>query len=94
MNETQEATEHSGMPHDAVMAAADPQMFAPLTRDEVKILDAHLTSGWYKQSAVYPGLSEPWRETRALKQDLSGAWWAAFHTEHQEAGHGEPEAGS
>ena len=36
----------------------DPAMFAPLTADENKILGAHLTSGWYKQSAVYPVLSE------------------------------------
>ncbi len=62
-------------PHDAAM-------FAPLTPDENKILNAHLTSGWYKQSAVYPTLSEPWRETGALIDDLSGAWWAAWRAEH------------
>ena len=44
----------------------DPAMFAPLTSDENKILGAHLTSGWYKQSAVYPVLSEPWQETDGL----------------------------
>ena len=93
MNDTQEATEYNGVPHDPVMAAADPAMFAPLTPDENKILDAHLTSGWYKQSAVYPVLSEPWRETAALKDDLSGAWWAAWHAGNPEAGHQEPEAG-
>ena len=26
----------------------------------------HLTSGWYKQQAVYPELSEPWKETSAV----------------------------
>ena len=45
---------------------SDPAMFAPLTTDENKILGAHLTSGWYKQSAVYPVLSEPWQETAGL----------------------------
>jgi hypothetical protein len=94
MTETQEATECNGVPHDPVMAAPDPAMFAPLTLDENRILNAHLTSGWYKQSAVYPVLSEPWRETAALKDDLSGAWWAAWRAGHPEAGHGEPEAGS
>ena len=44
----------------------DPAMFAPLTLDENKILGAHLTSGWYKQSAIYPVLSEPWQETDGL----------------------------
>ncbi len=92
MNDTQAATEYNAVPHDPVMAAADPAMFAPLTGDENKILGAHLTSGWYKQAAVYPVLSEPWRETSALKEDLSGAWRAAWHAAHPGAGHGEPEA--
>ena len=56
----------------------DPAMFAPLTSDENKILGAHLTSGWYKQSAVYPVLSEPWQETDGLLGDLHAAWTAAF----------------
>ena len=43
---------------------SDPALFAPLTLDENSILHAHLTSGWYKQSAVYPALSGPWQETR------------------------------
>ena len=51
-------------------------MFAPLTSDENKILGAHLTSGWYKQSAVYPVLSEPWQETDGLLSDLHAAWTA------------------
>ena len=87
MNETQEATEHNGVPHDPVMAAADPAMFAPMTGDENAILLAHLMSGWYKQGVVYPVLSEPWRETSALLHDLDGAWRASW-----QAGHPEPEA--
>ena len=38
----------------------------------------HLTSGWYKQAAVYPSLSEPWRETEALLAVLSEAHRASF----------------
>ena len=45
-------------------------MFEPLTFDENGILWAHLTSGWYKQAAVYPGLSEPWQEAGGLLEDL------------------------
>lgn len=87
MTDTQEAAEYNAVPHDPAMAAPDPQMFAPMTRDEHKILTAHLASGMAKQSAVYPVLSEPWRETGAVLDDLNGAWWAAWHAEH-----GEPEA--
>jgi hypothetical protein len=85
MNETQEATELNAVPHDPAMAAPDPAMFAPMTGDEREILSAHLTSGWRKQAAVYPVLSEPWRETRRLLRDLHLVW---------QAEHGEPEAGS
>ena|SRR6266851_4439139 len=87
MNDTQSTAENPAAPADPAMAAADPAMFTPMTGDENHILRAHLTSGWYKQSAVYPVLSEPWRETSALLDDLSGAWRAAW-----QAGHGEPEA--
>jgi hypothetical protein len=59
---------------DPAMAAADPAIFAPLTADENSILGAHLTSGWYKQAAVYPLLSEPWRETAVMLDDLHQAW--------------------
>ena len=38
MNDTQEATEFNAVPHDPAMAAADPAMFASMTRDENKIL--------------------------------------------------------
>ena len=99
MNDTQEATEYNAVPHDPVMAAADPAMFASMTCDENKILNAHLTSGMYKQSAVYPLLSEPWRETAAVLDDLNSAWWANWHaghpaTERQEPVPEAPEAGS
>jgi hypothetical protein len=45
---------------------ADPGLFAALTHDEQDILRAHLTSGWYKQAAVYPTLAVAWWETAAL----------------------------
>jgi hypothetical protein len=57
---------------------ADPAMFAPLTPDENRILSTHLNSGWYKQGAVYPVLSEPWQETEGLLKDLSEAHHAAL----------------
>ena len=65
----------------------DPAMFEPLTADENNILWAHLCSGWYKQAAWYPGLSEPWQETRGLLDDLLQAQQAS-----RQAGR-EPEAG-
>lgn len=57
---------------------SDPALFEPLSLDENTILNAHLTSGWYKQSAVYPVLSEPWQETSGLLDDLHDAWRANF----------------
>jgi hypothetical protein len=68
-------------PADPVMAAPDPALFAGLTGDENSILRAHLTSGWYKQATVYPLLSEPWRETGVLLDDLHGAWQASREPE-------------
>jgi hypothetical protein len=65
----------------------DPAMFEPLTTQENDILWAHLTSGWYKQAAVYPRLSEPWQETGGLLEDLLQARKAP-----RQAGR-EPEAG-
>jgi hypothetical protein len=56
----------------------DPSMFAQLTREENRILCMHLTSGWYKQAAVYPSPSESWRETEALLIDLSEAHRGSF----------------
>jgi hypothetical protein len=75
------------MPADPAMAASDPAMFAPMTSGENQILAQHLTSGWYKQQAVYPVLSEPWKETSAVLDDLSAAWRIGWQAEH------EPEAG-
>ena len=91
MNDIQTATEYNAVPHDPAMAAADPVMFSPITLDENKILTAHLTSGWYKQSVVYPTLSEPWRETSAVLDDLGAAWQATRQAEREA---GAPEAGS
>jgi hypothetical protein len=89
MNHTPASTATTtAAPGDPVMAAADPAIFAALTSDENHILAAHLMSGWYKQAAVYPRLPEPRRETGALIDDLSTAWWAAWHAQHG------PEAGS
>ncbi len=78
MNDTEYA---DAAPRDPVMAAPDPAMFEPMDRGENNILSAHLSSGWQKQAAVYPVLSEPWRETCAILDDLSAAWWANFNTE-------------
>jgi hypothetical protein len=72
------------------MAAADPALFAPLTGTENGILGAHLTSGWYKQAAVYPVLSEPWRETHVMLSDLHQAWEQQYKAGQAEQ---EPEAG-
>ncbi len=57
---------------------SDPALFEPLTTGENTILNAHLTSGWYKQAAVYPSLSEPWQETSGLLADLHAAWMTNF----------------
>jgi hypothetical protein len=74
-------------PADPAMAAGDPAMFSSLTSGENQILTHHLTSGWYKQAAVYPVLSEPWKETSAVLGDLGAAWRIGWQAEH------EPEAG-
>jgi hypothetical protein len=70
----------------------DPAMFAQLTGEENRILTMHLTSGWYKQAAVYPALSEPWRETEALLIDLSEAHRASFQA--RRTADVEPQAGA
>jgi hypothetical protein len=85
-------TDHAGRdkaacPAAPEMAAADPELFAALNTDENTILNHHLASGWYKQSAVYPTLSEPWKETSAVLDDLAAAWRIRWQAEH------EPEAG-
>jgi hypothetical protein len=88
MNDTQAtARDPAVLPADPAMAASDPAMFAPLNSGENQILARHLTSGWYKQQAVYPVLSEPWKETSAVLDDLSAAWRLRWQAEH------EPEAG-
>lgn len=83
-------TKTGSPPADPVMAAVDPALFAPLAGREHEILAAHLTSGWYKQAAVYPVLSEPWRETRVMLEDLHQAWEQQYQTGQAEQ---EPEAG-
>lgn len=80
MSDTQ-ADRYGATPADPVMAASDPAMFAPLTSDDNWILRHHLTSGWYKQDAVYPKLSEPWKETSVVLDDLGDAWRTAFQAE-------------
>ena len=74
MTNTDQGRAPAAQPKDPVMQPVDPALFAPLTTRENEILGAHLTSGWYKQSAVYPTLSEPWKETAALLDDLHSAW--------------------
>jgi hypothetical protein len=72
----------------------DPALFAPLTNRENSILGAHLNSGWYKQSAVYPLLSGPWQETGGLLDDLHDAHRAARQARaaaQAQAGLAEPE---
>lgn len=65
--------------------AADPALFAPLTCDENKVLNTHLTSGWYKQSAVWPVLSDIWREISEVLDDMHDAWNIAFDAECERA---------
>ena len=64
-------------PVDPAMQPVDPALFAPLSTGENEILGTHLTSGWYKQAAVYPTLSEPWKETGILLNDLYAMYEAA-----------------
>lgn len=64
---------------------SDPAMFGELTPSELDILRYHLTSGWYKQSAVYPTLSEPWWETSWLLKDVHEAHQAHFPQDGGEA---------
>lgn len=91
MSDIQPDTGPSAVPGDPAMAASDPAMFAALSGDENQILSHHLTSGWYKQSAVYPTLSEPWKETSVVLSDLHAAHAAAFRQAEREA-EAEPEA--
>jgi hypothetical protein len=83
MSDTQAGKDPMTVPGDPAMAASDPRMFAPLTPGENDILRMHLTSGWYKQSTVYPTLSEPWKETAAVLDDLSDARRTAHQAERE-----------
>ena len=97
-------TNPSAVPSDPAMAASDPALFAPLTTQDNEILRQHLVSGWYKQAAVYPVLSEPWKETSAVLDDMHLAWNTAREAERAEhtpkqatreaQAEQEPEAGS
>lgn len=68
----------------------DPALFEPLSLDENKILSYHLMSGWHKQRAVHPQLSEPWQETSRLLDDLHAAWNAAFEAQEAAGNPAEP----
>ena len=83
MTNTNQGRPPAAQPEDPAMRAGDPAMFTPLTTRENEILGAHLTSGWYKQSAVYPTLSEPWKETAVLLDDLHRAWDITWQGESQ-----------
>lgn len=100
MTNTNQGRTPAVQPDDPAMQPVDPTLFAPLTTRENEILGAHLTSGWYKQSAVYPTLSEPWKETAAVLDDLHSAWDVAWKNASHPAGGSpstepepEPEAG-
>jgi hypothetical protein len=87
MTDIDHAYEEAIRPAAPEMAAAAPELFTGLDRDENSILRQHLVSGWYKQAAVYPELSEPWKETSVVLDDLHEAWQLRWQAEH------EPEAG-
>jgi len=86
MNNTDQGRSPAVQAVDPAMQPADQVTFAPLTIDENGVLRAHLTSGWRKQAAVYPTLSEPWKETAALLDDLRSAWDVAWRGESPLAG--------
>lgn len=94
MTSTQPHIDPAVAPADPAMAASDPAMFAALTADDNWILRHHLTSGWVKQAAVYPTLSEPWRETHVLLNDLYVADQARRDAQRTAQAEQEPEAGS
>jgi hypothetical protein len=55
-------------------------MLAGLTLDEMGVLRAHLTSGWYKQGVVYsPAVKcDLWQETKELLSDMHRAHEVIF----------------
>ena len=79
MTDTQ-ATAHDPavMPGDPAMAASDPGHVRGADRRRKPHSVPAPDSGWYKQAAVYPTLSEPWKETSAVLDDLHGAWQTAL----------------
>ena len=91
MTNTDQGRTPAVQPVDPAMQPVDPTLFAPLTTSENEVLGAHLTSGWYKQAAVYPTLSEPWKETAALLDDMRSAWDIAWKGERQGSPSTEPE---
>jgi hypothetical protein len=82
MNNTDQGRSPAVQPVDPAMQSADQVTFAPLTTDENEVLRAHLTSGWRKQAAVYPTLSEPWKETGILLNDLYAMYEAAIEDQY------------
>jgi hypothetical protein len=70
-------------PNSPEFGAPDPALFAPLTTDENNVLRMHLTSGWYKQGAVWPTLSDIWREIGELLDDMHAAWRIAFDADQR-----------
>ena len=88
MTDTQAAAnDRPMMPADPAMAASRPGNVRALTGRELRSSEPAPGSGWYKQQAVYPALSEPWKETSAVLEDLHAAWRLRWQAEH------EPEAG-
>lgn len=86
MGDTPAGKDPMAAPSAPAMAASDPDMFAPLTCDENQVLRDHLGSGWTKQHVVYPALSEPWKETSAVLDDLTTAWWTRWQTGQEPEG--------
>jgi hypothetical protein len=82
MNNTDRGRYPAVEPEDAAMQPVDPALFAPLSTGENEVLRAHLTSGWYKQAAVYATLSEPWKETGVLLNDLHAVYEAAIEDQY------------
>jgi hypothetical protein len=72
-------------PHDPVMAAPRPDLFAALTPRENITLRQQLASGLDKQTQAYPVLAEPSRETGAVLDDLADAFGPALDAERAAA---------
>lgn len=72
-------------PRDPVMADARPEPFASLSAGENTTPRKHLASGLAKQGEAYSTLSEPWRETLAVIDDLEDAFAPALDAEIEAA---------